>query len=148
MPRPRKQQTALHVSPGQASYVLDRLLSERKISHGEINRYMGEMQREISDLERKLESLKQASGAAHSAPRTSQVRRPAAAVAPKAKAPGRRRRRRSVITPEQLASRQLQGRYLGLIRQIPASKRGQYQKTAREKGREAAIKEMQAKLKK
>jgi hypothetical protein len=57
--------------------------------------------------------------------------------------PGRRRRRRSKITAEQLASRQLQGRYLGLIRQIPASRRGQYQKTAKEKGREAAIKEMQ-----
>jgi hypothetical protein len=29
-----------------------------------------------------------------------------------------------------------------LIRQIPKTKRPQYQKTAREKGREAAIKEM------
>lgn len=57
-------------------------------------------------------------------------------------------RKRAKITPEQLASRQLQGRYLGLIRQIPASKRAQYQKTAKEKGREAAIKEMQDSLKK
>jgi hypothetical protein len=57
-----------------------------------------------------------------------------------------RRRRRSRITPEQLASRQLQGRYLGLIRQIPASTRAQSQKIAKERGREAAINEMRANL--
>jgi hypothetical protein len=45
-----------------------------------------------------------------------------------------------------LASRKLQGRYLAFIRQIPATKRAQYQKTAKEKGREAAIKEMQVAL--
>ena len=60
----------------------------------------------------------------------------------------RGRRRRSSLSPEQLASRQLQGRYLGLIRQIPASRRGQYQKIAKESGREAAIKAMQETLKK
>jgi len=64
---------------------------------------------------------------------------PAAAPA----APGKRRRR-ARITPEQLASRQLQGRYLGLIRQIPASRRGQYQKIAKESGREAAINAMKS----
>ncbi len=145
MPRPRKEQPPLHVSPGQASYILGRLVADRRISHGEVNRYIAAMHREISDLERKLDELKQASGGArrvaHAAPG-----RPVAA--PQAKAPGRRRRRRSVITPEQLASRQLQGRYLGLIRQIPAGKRAQYQKTAKDKGREAAIKEMQGALRK
>ncbi|HEY6140604.1 MAG TPA: hypothetical protein VI670_22850, partial [Thermoanaerobaculia bacterium] len=86
----------------------------------------------------------------------------AAGAAPAAAPTGRRRGRppgsgkkraggggggkRAALTPEQLASRQLQGRYLGLIRQIPANKRGQYQKTAKEKGREAAIKEMQGAL--
>jgi hypothetical protein len=71
----------------------------------------------------------------------------AAAAAPAAKG-GRRRRGRTAITPEQLASRQLQGRYLGLIRQIPASRRAQYQRVAKERGREAAIREMQDTLKK
>jgi hypothetical protein len=60
----------------------------------------------------------------------------------------RGRRRKSAITPEQLASRQLQGRYLGLIRQVPANKRAQYQKIAKEKGREAAIRELQDAVKK
>ena len=63
---------------------------------------------------------------------------PAAAAAPV------KRRRRARITPEQLASRQLQGRYLGLIRQIPASRRGQYQKIAKDSGREAAINAMKS----
>ncbi len=146
MPRPRKELPPLHVSPGQASYILGRLVADRRISHGEVNRYITAMQREISDLERKLEVLKQASGGTRRVAHAAPVGRPAAA--PRAKAPGRRRRRRSVITPEQLASRQLQGRYLGLIRQIPAGKRAQYQKTAKDKGREAAIKEMQGALRK
>jgi hypothetical protein len=68
----------------------------------------------------------------------------AAAAAPSKKGG----KRRSAITPEQLASRQLQGRYLALIRQIPASRRGQYAKTAKDKGREAAIKDMQDAIKK
>lgn len=147
MPRRRKQQRALHVSPGQASYVLDRLLAERRISQGEVNRHMAGMQREISELERRLDTLKQASGGARRVPPTAAAGHTAAA-APQRKARAKRRRRRAIITPEQLASRQLQGRYLGLIRQIPANKRGQYQKTAKEKGREAAIKQMQSALKK
>jgi hypothetical protein len=61
---------------------------------------------------------------------------------------GVKRRRRSVkLSSEQLASRQLQGRYLGLIRQIPASQRARYAKIVKDKGREAAIKELQSAVK-
>jgi hypothetical protein len=35
-----------------------------------------------------------------------------------------------------------------LIRQIPASRRGQYSRIAKEKGREAAIRELQGAIKK
>src|SRR5689334_15599334 len=143
------------------------MINERRISQGEVLRYVNEMQREIDDLEKRLQSLRAAasgggggyvapSGGGAAAPRR-RGRPPgsrnranaggggAAGAAPAAGggAKGRRGRRpRSAITAEQLASRQLQGRYLGLIRQIPASKRGQYQKIAKDKGREAAIKEM------
>jgi hypothetical protein len=61
---------------------------------------------------------------------------------------GGKRRQRASITPEQLASRQLQGRYLALIRQIPANRRAQYTKMVKEKGRETAIRELQDALKK
>ena len=162
MPRPRNPQSSPSLSSGQASYVIDRMISDRRISPGEVIRYVNEMQREIDELEKRLQSLRAAVGggggggyAAAAAPRRrgrppgSRNRAKAAAAAPAAPAGakgGGRRRRRSAITAEQLASRQLQGRYLGLIRQIPASRRGQYQKIAKDKGREAAIKEMQGAL--
>ncbi|HSP16324.1 MAG TPA: hypothetical protein VLV78_16370 [Thermoanaerobaculia bacterium] len=103
------------------------------------------MRREIGELEQRLRSLKEATG--------SVIRSAIAAITPgrrrgrpPATAGGAKRRRRAAITPEQVASRKLQGRYLGLIRQIPASRRAQYQKIAKDKGREAAIKEMQSVL--
>ena len=68
-------------------------------------------------------------------------------AAPKA-AGKRRRRRASKLTPQQMASRKLQGRYLGLIRQIPAGQRPRYAKLAKDKGREAAIKDMESAVKK
>jgi hypothetical protein len=152
------------------------MISERRISPGEVNRYLGDINREIDDLEKRLESLRSASGAvraagaspaAASAPRRRgrppgsvnktgrrRGRPPAAAAAPSSAAPAAApakkagRPRKAKITAEQLASRQLQGRYLGLIRQIPANKRAPYQRTAKERGREAAIREMQDTLKK
>jgi len=192
VPRPRSQ-SAGTLSPGQATYVLERLVAERRISPGEIYRYLGEINREISTLEQRLNALRGAAGGSYSGggggtapapgrrrgrrpgrPRGSKNAQPAAGAAPAAagtktgrrrgrppgrppgrpgRPPGRppgggKKRSSATLTPEQLASRQLQGRYLGLIRQIPANKRGQYQKTAKEKGREAAIKEMQETLKK
>lgn len=183
MPRPRTQTSGMTISPGQATYVLERLVAERRISPGEIYRYLTDINREISSLEQRLSALRGAAGssgggAAAPARRGRRRGRPpgrpgrpgrppgkrgpgrppsastaAAAAAPPAgrrrgRPPGGGKKRRAALTPEQAASRQLQGRYLGLIRQIPANKRGQYQKTAKEKGREAAIKEMQETLKK
>ena len=175
MARPRKNAgEGSALSSGQAAYVLDRLISERRISPGEINRYVSEMSQEISQLERRLASLRAAAGPAAAAAagiaagiaggaiaRRRRRRRgpgrppgkrkpgrpPASASAAKASAK-KRGRRRSAITPEQLASRQLQGRYLALVRQFSATKRPAFAKTAKEKGREAAIKEMQDALKK
>jgi len=148
------------------------MINDRRISSGEILRYVNEMQSEIDQLEKRLQSLRAAAGgggggaaAPSAAPRrrgrppgSRNRRRGAAASGGNAAAAsaastgggakrGRKPRpQRSAITAEQLASRQLQGRYLGLIRQIPASKRAGYQKTAKEKGREAAIKDMQSAL--
>lgn len=148
MARPRKKQQGT-LSPGQASYVIDRLIGERRLSWTDVHRYTEEMKHEIENLERRLSSLRAAAGEA--------IRGAVAAMKPgrrRGRPPGsknkvsRKRGRRSAITAEQLASRQLQGRYLGLIRQIPASRRAQYQRIAKEKGREAAIKEMASALNK
>ena len=138
----RRSSSPVNLSPGQASYVLERLISERRVSQRDIERFVSEMHREIGDLERRLQSLREASGGAQGARRPGRPPGSGRAAAAVTAVAGTRRRRRSKITPEQLASRQLQGRYLGLIRQIPVSRRNQYKKLAQEKGREAAIKEM------
>lgn len=194
MARPRNNPVAPEVTPGQARWVIQRLISERRLSPGEVQRYVNDMQREISDLERQLESLRQAhgggtfsSGSSSSSAGSAGARRgrkpgrpPKAAAAsqgmggeqPARRRPGRpprsasaganaapagsegsrggrgAKRQRVAITPEQLASRQLQGRYLALIRQVPENRRAQYAKIAKEKGREAAIKELQDVVKK
>jgi hypothetical protein len=130
---------------------LGRLLGDRRVSSAEIRRYVDEMHREIRKLEERLVSLRSAAGSAISSavqkirrgpgrpPGSGTSAQPAAAAG---------RRRKAALTPEQRASRQLQGRYLGLIRQIPATRRAQYAKIAKERGREAAIKEMQSVLNK
>lgn len=195
MPRPPRQVSGSPLSPGQAHYVLEQLIKERRISPGEINRYVSDMGREINDLESRLQRLREAHGAGSSSSASS-----SAAAAPAKRGPGRPpgsgrkpgrpagsgrgpgrppgsgrgpgrppgrppasantasaaaapaaapskggkkgRKAKTAITPEQLASRQLQGRYLGLVRRFPESKRAYYAKVAKEKGREAAIKEM------
>lgn len=196
MPRPRKNTTSsgTQLSSGQAAYVLERLIRERRVSQTDINRYVSEMGREISELESRLQRLKDAAGpvAAAAVAGIASAAGAAAAVVRRGRKPGRpgrppgrpkgsvgrppgrppgrpagstataapaasaagtgagagTRRRRSPITAEQLASRQLQGRYLALVRQIPASKRAGFARIAKEKGREAAIKEMQDSIKK
>ena len=203
MARPRKNAASppSKLSSGQASYVLDRLIKERRVSQTDISRYVSEMAREISDLEERLKHLYDAVGSAASSAASSiaaaavstvnAVRRGRKPGRPSGRPPGRppgsgrgpgrppgtpgrkpgrppasasaglssadagtstgatsakRGRKRSAITSEQLASRQLQGRYLALVRRFPASRRATFARTAKEKGREAAIKEMQDNL--
>lgn len=211
MPRPKKQSPSAgsqgarssEVSGGQASYILGRLLKERRISQVDVNRYISEMGREIGELERRLQELRAAHGGkiaavaaatvAGAAAVTMARRRPGRPAGtgrkpgrPKgtgrkrgrpagtgasstgsgstgtgsgdsgtgssgtggAKAAKRGRKASAAITAGQLASRQLQGRYLSLVRQFPENRRAGFARTAKEKGREAAIKEMQDALKK
>ena len=120
---------------------------------------MGEMHREIQSLEQRLQSLRSAAGDAISSVAQKIKRGPGRppgsgskqrAAGAESAAPRKRRRGRpsAALTAEQRASRQLQGRYLGLIRQIPAARRAQFSKIAKEKSREAAIREMETYLRK
>ena len=180
MARPKKgASSAPKLSGGQASYVLERLIKDRRVSQSDVNGYLSQMSNEISDLEARLQQLKDAVGGAASAAvsgiasavaavrRGRKPGRPAgkrgpgrppgsgrkpgrppasAAAAEGAATGGKKRRRRAAITSEQLASRQLQGRYLALVRRFPATKRAAIAKIAKERGREAAIREMQDSL--
>ena len=194
MARPRKSgaSPSPRLTGGQASYVLERLLKDRRVNQSDVNRYVSEMSAEIGQLEERLRHLRDAVGGAASAaasgiasaaasavaavrrgrkpgrpkgsgrgpgrppgsgtgPRRGPGRPPRAAAAttgaatPAAASKGGKKRK-TPITSEQLASRQLQGRYLSLVRRFPANRRASFAKTAKEKGREAAIREMQASL--
>jgi hypothetical protein len=128
-----------HFPLGQANFLLTRAVAEGKIRTNDITRYQHEMKTEINDLETRLNGLREAVGVTSA----TEVKTKGNGHAKMAEPVTRRRHR---ITPEQLASRQLQGRYLGLIRQIPATKRGKFQKLAKDKGREAAIKALHSVL--
>lgn len=149
MARPRKNSSPAQLSAGQAAYVLDRLVRDRRVTKADVNSYVADMSREISDLERQLAALRAAHGGGGSVSTAAPVARTrrrrgraAAAPAAKAAAPAKTRKRARRVTPEQKASQRLQGRYLGLVRQFPASRRPYFARVAKEKGREVAIKEM------
>jgi len=56
-------------------------------------------------------------------------------------------RPRAEMSPEQLASRQLQGRYLALVRKFSPKERTVYGELAKKRGRDKAVAAMEAKLK-
>jgi O6-methylguanine-DNA--protein-cysteine methyltransferase len=130
MPRGRPSTSLSRLLPDQAQQILHDLIKDARITLAEVGRYL-----QIQRLEEQLRSLR--GGAGRGGRR---VARAAVASA--------RRGRRKAITAEQAASRKLQGKYLSLVRQIPASRRTQYAKIAKDRGREAAIREMQDALKK
>lgn len=170
MARPRKIPS---LSPGQASYVLERLRQARQVTAAEIRGYVADMAREIRDLEDQLRRLRDAAGSAivergitkvgngsPAALRRSKRGRPTrvrpitpsnapqtAVPSPAAAQPApKRRKRKFTVTPAVLASREIQGRYLPLLNKFNGKRKEQFAKTAKEKGREAAIREMEAAL--
>jgi hypothetical protein len=132
---PRGRRPGWNISASDAREFLQHMIREGKVVASDIGRYL-----EIRKLEERLAALRGGGGR-----RGRPGRPPGTSTAKKA---GGRRKRGGRLTAQQLASRQLQGRYLGLIRQIPASARSRYAKIAKDKGRESAIKEMQSALKK
>ena len=123
---PRGRRAAV---PNDAQEILQQLISEGRISAQDVDRA-----RRISDLERQLAALRGGGGARRRG-------RP-----PGMGARGKSTASSSVLTSEQQASRQLQGRYLALVRRIPAGKRARFGQIAKEKGREAAIRAMQSEV--
>jgi O6-methylguanine-DNA--protein-cysteine methyltransferase len=116
-------------APSDAQEILQQLIKEGRVSAQDVDRY-----RRISDLERQLAALRGGTGGARR----------------RGRPPGRAARAQSssssALTSEQRASRQLQGRYLALVRRIPAGKRARFGQIAKEKGREAAIRAMQGEV--
>jgi hypothetical protein len=133
----------LGITPSQAHYVLSRMVSDRTISRKDVASYLAMMQREIRDLETRLDALRSLESEKGTPAARPRARRRSAGAAPKAVAKAKKRSR---ITPEQRASRQLQGVYMSLLRRIPKSKRAQFQALAKDKNRQAAVDAMKAVL--
>lgn len=135
------------LTKGQALFVIERMIAERRISPAESSKYAAEMEGEIRSIEKRLAELRAASGAqAQPAP----AARPRNADRPRGNGSVKLRRRRAAkpLTAERRASQRLQGRYLGLIAQVPKRKRAKFSAMAKDKGREAAIAAMRTALRK
>ena len=135
------------LSPGQAKFVLERIVTDKKIKSREIDKYLKEMDSEIENLEERLSMLRGANSS-KSAVTGRRGRRSAgkASKASKAGAPkeGRKKRRgsRKATTPEAQKSRQLQGQYISLIKRFSGKERDKFKKLAQDKGREEAVNQM------
>lgn len=121
---------------GEALYVVQRLIRDRRIKESEAARIADEMPGEIAELERRLAELRSADGSRGTSSPTRRGRQ--------ARGGAPRKRRSGPVSPETIASRRLQGEYMGLLRQFSGRARARMKAIAKEGGREAAIKEMRA----
>jgi hypothetical protein len=128
---PPRRRSSLEITPGQAQFVLNRLIKERRISEGDVTRVVAQMEAEIDELEQRLAALRATAGGRSGAA---------------SRSGGRPARSRKPVSPEVAASRRIQGEYMGLIRHLSATQRNRFKKVAQADGREAAIKQMRAAL--
>lgn len=126
------QPQAPGISPGQASYVIERLLAERRISPSDVNACLADLAREIRDIEGRIATLRAVAGSEVPRPKASPKRR----IARQKRA--KRRGRPSAM--------QLNGRYMGFYRQIPKYDQPRYSAMRKEQGIETAIRAMREHL--
>jgi hypothetical protein len=146
MARPRK---VVQIPPGEAAFILETMILDGRINPKTLAEYRGRYLDEISSIEARLARLRDLSspavsavlGAAAAAAAPS-VARAVRRAAPKVRA--KAKKAVAKLTPERIKARELQGRYLGLMRQIPRGVVNQrFGKDAiKEKGKEAVIEEM------
>jgi hypothetical protein len=169
--RPRKP---VNVTPGQATYVLEKLRKAGHVTAAQIKGYLADMGREIVHLELRLKHLRESTESAATRPREGARELPTPFPKPAAAHPSRRKRtaatptrvpaastvqetatdkvvaerkkRKFTVTPKVLASREVQGRYLPLLNKFSGKRKAAFAKTAKEKGREAAIEDMERAL--
>jgi TolA-binding protein len=122
------------LSPRQALYILEKLIDERKVTADDVRRHLAGMWQEMSVLEKRIEELR-----GFTQPIAHPVR-----AARKTREKVKRAVKR--LSAERRASQQLQGQYLGYMRQIPETQRERYKKIATTEGRERAVAAMKIAL--
>jgi len=127
MPRGQERQS---LSPGQAQYVVNRLIAERRVSADEVARYVGEIQRDIADIEARLARLREANGGTSVGRAGAQP--PIDAATGRSSRTSRTRRRRT--------GNPLAGSYMGFMRQVTGPrKKAEFRKIKEQHGYERAI---------
>jgi len=126
----------MDVTPGQAQWVIERLLADRRISARDVNQYLAGMQGEIRDIEQRLSNLR---GAAGTAPLAAPAARTAAA-------PAKTRKRRAGGAKGH--PRGIAGTLAVLLRSIPAPEHAAIAAIRADKGIKAAIAAAKAAVKK
>jgi hypothetical protein len=118
---------AMDLTPGQAQWVVERLLAERRITSSEVRNMLAGLSSEIADIEQRLASLREASGTGSVASR-----------APRNAAPKRktRKRRAGGATGH---PRGIAGTLAVLLRSIPAAEHAAIAAIRADKGIKAAI---------
>lgn len=126
------EEARMDLTPGQAHWVIERLVADRRVSRQDVDRYVGDMSREIAEIEQRLASLRETAGkpsAASPAPRT-------------AVAPGKARKRRAAGNRGKKGHpRGIAGTLAVLLRSIPAAEHAAIQAIRESKGIKAAIAE-------
>ncbi|MEO8034865.1 MAG: FaeA/PapI family transcriptional regulator [Acidobacteriota bacterium] len=126
----RKRQAFALTAP-QARYILEKLIDEGKVDALDVRRHLAGMWEEMTILQKRVAELRGFVEPAKHPVHTAKV-----AVKDVARAVRRRSRK---ISEETRASYQLQGQYLGYMRQIPEQQRAKYKRLARDEGRETAV---------
>jgi hypothetical protein len=139
----------VQIPPGEAVFLIEALTLDGRIDSKTLDEYRSRYSAEIQSLERRLAQLRAATGG------SVVIAAAGAAVAAAGRTVVRAARRvrqktatktRKSVSPKRARTRELQGRYLGLMHQIPkAVVKSQFGKDAiAKKGKETVIVEMQA----
>ena len=108
---------------------------------GNVFSTLDELAKAVDALRGQLEPLRNLVPAAAAGPRRARARRaPARKAAPRKSAKRAARRNRKSVSPRVQALRKLQGRYMGLVRNLSAAQKAQVKKVKLEKGYGPALK--------
>jgi hypothetical protein len=124
------------LSSGEARYVLERLIDEGKVTARDVREHVGAMWEEMNFIEKRLSELRGSAIGQTVAHPVRTMRRAAKKIAKKTRK----------LSAKTRASYQLQGQYLGYMRQIPERQRAKYKKMAKAESREAAVAAMKKAL--
>jgi len=115
------------VTPGQAQWVVERLLAERRITRADVQKYVADMGREIRDVEARLAGLREAAGEP-----------PGVSPTPR-QAVGMRKAVKRRASAKKGHPRGIAGTLVVLLRSIPAAEHAAINAIRADKGIKAAI---------